>query len=123
MKPTHSCMTPSTTPEIFSKMEALTAAWEAVTVGVADAGAALQRLMIERGVKRLTLNGEVSYVGESGDFHAAYIAVAIDFDGNLIAVDDCECDMDFRSLDNEVAFSVLNCAVNSDTNRKLLGLA
>ena len=76
---------------------------EALARAMNDAAATLLAGMKASNLTRIRLNGQVAFVGEEGDFHDEYIAVAIDHAGALVAEDSGgnETDWDSVSCDNQ----------------------
>jgi hypothetical protein len=68
---------------------------------------ALRMALLDTNKKRLTLGCPVAYLGDQGDWHSTYVAVSVDADGNLGAVDEEGDVTGWEEIDNNVSADIL----------------
>ena len=73
----------------------------------------LQQAMREAGIKKIVLPSPVHYVGDSGDFHSSYVAVAFDADSQLCLIDEEGEEIFAETASTEDLRSVLNGILES----------
>ena len=80
---------------------------DAFTKAIVTAFTSLQAVMKEKGVKKIKLHDKVHYVDNEGDYHSAYVAVALDDDQNLVAIDELGEEVPWQEIGNDTSYSIL----------------